>query len=109
LFNLLSNAFKFTPRGGTVIVTLRPAGDDAVEVSVSDTGIGIAAEDIPRLMQPFVQVDDVYKRRTQGSGLGLAIVRSLVERHGGSVRIESKEGAGTRITLRLPVGGPGGA
>ncbi|HEY3149735.1 MAG TPA: ATP-binding protein [Dongiaceae bacterium] len=110
LFNLLSNAFKFTPRGGTVIVTLRPAaGDDAVELSVLDTGIGIAADDIPRLMQPFVQVDDVYKRRTQGSGLGLAIVRSLVERHGGSIRIESKEGAGTRITLRLPVGGSSGA
>jgi nitrogen-specific signal transduction histidine kinase len=77
--------------------------------SVSDTGIGIAADDIPRLMQSFVQVDDVYKRRTQGSGLGPAIVRSLVERHGGSIRIESKEGAGTRITLCLPVGGSSGA
>ncbi|NJO35168.1 MAG: two-component sensor histidine kinase, partial [Rhodospirillales bacterium] len=63
---------------------------------------GIAPEDIPKLMQPFVQLDNVYKRKTSGSGLGLAIVRSLVEKHGGAITIDSALEQGTRITVRLP-------
>jgi two-component system cell cycle sensor histidine kinase PleC len=102
LFNLLSNAFKFTPNGGRVVVTLQQDPDGAVEISVADTGIGIAAENLPKLMQPFVQLDNVYKRKFQGAGLGLALVRSLVERHGGSVTIDSALDKGTRITIRLP-------
>ena len=102
LFNLLSNAFKFTPNGGRVTVTLQQDPDGAVEISVADTGIGIAAENLPKLMQPFVQLDNVYKRKFQGAGLGLALVRSLVERHSGTVTIDSALDEGTRITIRLP-------
>lgn len=102
LFNLLSNAFKFTPSGGTITLTLRPTAEGDIELTVADTGIGIAPEDIPKLMQPFVQLDNVYKRKTSGSGLGLAIVRSLVEKHGGTIAIDSALEKGTRITVRLP-------
>jgi cell cycle sensor histidine kinase DivJ len=70
---------------------------------VIDTGIGIAAADVPKLMQPFVQLDNVYERKFQGAGLGLAMVRSLVERHGGVIDIESETGRGTKVTVRLPV------
>ncbi|HEV8390734.1 MAG TPA: ATP-binding protein [Dongiaceae bacterium] len=104
LFNLLSNAFKFTPGGGKIAVTLRQVPDGEIELSVADTGIGIAPENIPKLMQPFVQLDNVYKRRTPGAGLGLAIVRSLVERHGGTIVIDSALDEGTRITVRFPAG-----
>jgi PAS domain S-box-containing protein len=102
LFNLLSNAFKFTPSGGRITVTLQLTQEGDIELSVADTGIGIAPEDIPKLMQPFVQLDNVYKRKTSGSGLGLAIVRSLVEKHGGTIAIDSALEKGTRITVRLP-------
>jgi signal transduction histidine kinase len=102
LFNLLSNAFKFTPSGGRITVGLQPNAGGDIELSVADTGIGIAPEDIPKLMQPFVQLDNVYKRKTSGSGLGLAIVRSLVEKHGGAITIDSALEKGTRITVRLP-------
>jgi PAS domain S-box-containing protein len=103
LFNLLSNAIKFTPRGGRITVDLdrMPGGD--VELAVTDTGIGIAAADVPKLMQPFVQLDNVYERKFQGAGLGLAMVRSLVERHRGVIDIESETGRGTRVAIRLPV------
>jgi cell cycle sensor histidine kinase DivJ len=70
---------------------------------VTDTGIGIAAADVPKLMQPFVQLDNVYERKFQGAGLGLAMVRSLVERHRGVIDIESETGRGTRVAIRLPV------
>jgi len=102
LFNLLSNAIKFTPSGGTVTVGLCQAPTREIELSIADTGIGIAAENIPKLMQPFVQLDSVYERKFQGTGLGLAMVRSLVERHGGTVNIESETGRGTHVMVRLP-------
>jgi signal transduction histidine kinase len=102
LFNLLSNAFKFTPRGGEVTVALRQAENGDLELSVADTGIGIAAEDISKLMQPFVQLDNVYQRKYQGTGLGLALVRSLAQLHGGSISIESVPGRGTVVTVWLP-------
>ncbi|HET6160183.1 MAG TPA: ATP-binding protein [Dongiaceae bacterium] len=102
LFNLLSNAFKFTPSGGKVAVWLGREPTGEIRLSVADTGIGIAPENIPKLMQPFVQIENVYKRRTPGAGLGLAIVRSLVERHGGTVVIESELDEGTRIVVTLP-------
>jgi PAS domain S-box-containing protein len=102
LFNLLSNAFKFTPRNGKVTVALRQAENADIELSVADTGIGIAAEDISKLMQPFVQLDNVYQRKYQGTGLGLALVRSLAQLHGGSISIESVPGRGTVVTVWLP-------
>ncbi|HWK47606.1 MAG TPA: ATP-binding protein [Stellaceae bacterium] len=102
LFNLLSNALKFTPRGGRVTVVLSRTSAGHIEMVVADTGIGIAAEDIPRLMRPFAQLENVYQRKHQGTGLGLALARSLVELHGGSIGIESEPGQGTVVTVLLP-------
>jgi PAS domain S-box-containing protein len=102
LLNLLSNAIKFTPAGGRITCGLADDGADGVRCWVSDTGIGIAAKDLPRLMQPFAQVDNVYSRHHQGAGLGLAIVRALVGLQGGDIALDSQPGAGTTVTVKLP-------
>jgi two-component system cell cycle sensor histidine kinase PleC len=101
LLNLLSNAIKFTPKGGRVVVQLREAGEN-VCFAVRDTGVGIAAEELPRLGKPFEQVDGEYARAHQGTGLGLALVKSLAELHGGEMSVESTRGQGTTVTVRLP-------
>ena len=102
VLNLLSNAIKFTHPGGTITVRLEfPPGGGAA-LSVGDTGIGIAADDVTRLMQPFAQVHNVYRRKYPGAGLGLALVRSFAELHGGTVRLESAPGHGTTVTVTLP-------
>lgn len=103
LLNLLGNAIKFTPPGGTIriIVEVKPA---TVDITVIDTGIGIPPDRIPNLGQPFVQIaDNVLARQHQGSGMGLHISRVLVELHGGSLKLESKPGAGTQVTVSLPI------
>jgi signal transduction histidine kinase len=102
LLNLLSNAVKFTPEGGAVTVQLR-AVPGAVEFTVRDTGIGIAADDLPRIMKPFEQVAQGYSRRNGGTGLGLPLVDSLVGLHGGTFHIESAVEVGTTATVRLPI------
>jgi PAS domain S-box-containing protein len=102
MLNLLSNAVKFTLPGGRITCGLRVEPRTGLRLWVADTGIGIAAADIPRLMQPFAQIDNVYKRQFQGAGLGLAIVRSLVEMHGGAVGIASTPGKGTVVNVTLP-------
>ena len=103
LLNLVSNAVKFTPEGGTITVGVRHVPEaGGVALSVTDTGIGIAAEDIPKLMKPFAQVHNVYKRKYQGAGLGLTLVRSFAELHGGQVKLESTPGRGTTVTVTLP-------
>jgi PAS domain S-box-containing protein len=101
LTNLLTNAVKFTPKGGRVALAARLDGDQ-VELSVADTGIGIAAKDIAKVLEPFGQADNPHSRRQQGTGLGLPIVKALVEQSGGSFRLESKADAGTTVILRLP-------
>jgi PAS domain S-box-containing protein len=101
-FNLLSNALKFTPPDGTVVLSLARV-NQGIEIAVTDTGIGIAKDDLPKLMQPFAQVEGAYQKRYRGTGLGLAIVRALVELHGGSMEIESAPGRGTRVSLLLPI------
>ena len=102
VLNLLSNAIKFTPESGTV--TLRVGADGAFCVfTVADTGPGIAEEDIPRLMQPFMQAGDIMTRRDKGSGLGLAIAKALAELHGGRIELESALGAGTTVRVYLPL------
>jgi cell cycle sensor histidine kinase DivJ len=102
MINLVSNAVKFTDRGGRV--TVRACRDGAVmTISVEDTGVGIAAEDLPKIGQPFFQARAAYDRRHDGTGLGLSIVQGLVTLHGGDLDIASRLGEGTRITVRLPV------
>ena len=101
--NLLANAVKFTPAGGRVDVTLRPAGS-RVEIRVADDGIGIAPEHHRRIFEPFVQVDDTLTRDTAGTGLGLAISRELAVGMGGGVTVESEPGRGSTFTLTLSRG-----
>jgi cell cycle sensor histidine kinase DivJ len=102
LINLLSNALKFTDRGGRVGFGARREGAE-VALFVRDTGIGISEADLARLGTPFVQADSGYDRRHQGTGLGLSVVKGLVDLHGGSMRIESRLGEGTCVTVRLPL------
>jgi two-component system cell cycle sensor histidine kinase PleC len=102
LLNLLSNAFKFTPDGGSVTLSARYAIDGGLDVSVSDTGIGIAADDIETVLSPFGQVESAFSRRHHGTGLGLPLAKSLAEMHGGGLSLESTEGKGTTVTIHLP-------
>jgi len=99
--NLLSNAIKFTPSTGSVTVTADAVGP-YLELVVSDTGVGIAAEDIARLGRPFEQAGG-SEQRAQGTGLGLSLVRALAELHGGRMSVESTLGEGSAVTVRLPV------
>jgi len=101
--NLITNAIKFTPKGGSITVALRRQRSD-VELTVSDTGQGIAPDFLPRLFEPFWQSDPGMNRRSQGLGLGLAIVRKLVELHGGRVDAASEgEGKGATFRVQLPL------
>jgi signal transduction histidine kinase len=102
LLNLLTNAVKFTPRGGRVAVCACASRELGVLLSVRDTGIGIAAADIERALAPFQQVDSDLNRRYEGTGLGLTITKSLVELHDGKISIESTLGVGTTVTVQLP-------
>jgi two-component system cell cycle sensor histidine kinase PleC len=101
--NLLSNAVKFTPDGGAVSVRARLRGD-RVSIAIKDNGIGIARQALHKLGRPFEQVESQLTKRHQGSGLGLAIAKSLVELHGGAMRIRSQLGRGTIVMVRLPAG-----
>jgi signal transduction histidine kinase len=101
LLNLFSNAIKFTPEGGRVTVDAG-AGADGFTLSVADTGIGINKENLARLGRPFEQVERGHARTTGGTGLGLAFCHSLIELHGGRLDIESAEGKGTTVFVRLP-------
>jgi cell cycle sensor histidine kinase DivJ len=102
LINLLSNAVKFTPSGGTVTVGLRRERDRIVLV-VTDTGVGVPEDDLPKLGNPFFQANSSYSRAHEGTGLGLSVVRGLVGLHNGSMTIESQMGEGTRVTVSLPL------
>ncbi|MBX7249685.1 MAG: PAS-domain containing protein [Caulobacteraceae bacterium] len=102
LLNLLSNAVKFTPRGGQVTVLSAALGDE-VRLSVRDSGIGISAEDITRLAQPFEQIESQHSKTQQGTGLGLALTKSLIEMHGGRIDFQSEPGHGTTVSVFLPV------
>jgi len=108
LYNLLSNAVKFTPKGGSVSLNacLVPSSDAldgaALEISVMDTGIGIAKEDQERIFFPFEQADGSLSRRYEGTGLGLIMVKSMVELHGGSVRVDSEPNQGSTFTISIP-------
>jgi two-component system cell cycle sensor histidine kinase PleC len=100
LLNLLSNAVKFTPEGGRVAVRVR-ISRNAVLLLIEDSGIGISKDHLKRLGRPFEQVESQFTKTFQGSGLGLAIAKSLIELHGGAMKIRSIEGMGTTVILRL--------
>jgi two-component system cell cycle sensor histidine kinase PleC len=102
MLNLLSNALKFTPRGGSVTVAAETVGEQ-VRISVADTGIGISAEDLSRLARPFEQAESQLIKTQQGSGLGLALTKRLVELHQGVLTMESEPGVGTIVSFTLPV------
>jgi signal transduction histidine kinase len=112
LVNLLNNAVKFTPTGGSVILEVKqlPSSlnktiettQDYLQIAVSDTGIGIAPENIQKLFQPFIQIDSALNRRFEGTGLGLALVKRIVELHGGIVGLTSELGVGSCFTIMLP-------
>jgi signal transduction histidine kinase len=102
LLNLVSNAVKFTPEGGSVSIDARRL-DDMVEISVSDTGIGIAESDRARLFDAFRQLDSKLARQQHGTGLGLALTKRFAQLHGGMLLVESELGKGSRFMLRLPL------
>ena len=102
ILNLLSNAIKFSERGGTVTVTGAIEGSRLV-VRVIDSGVGIGAEDLKRIGDPFFQAGKTYQRRHEGTGLGLSIVKSLVAMHGGEMTVESQIDVGTTVTVALPM------
>ncbi|MGA3399742.1 MAG: ATP-binding protein [Acetobacteraceae bacterium] len=102
LLNLLSNAIKFTPAGGVVSV-IAERRETELAITVRDTGIGMAPEDIPRALQPFVQVDNSLARRHGGTGLGLPLSKRFVDLHGGQFEIHSEPGKGTSVTIVLPI------
>jgi signal transduction histidine kinase len=102
LYNLLSNAFKFSNKDGQVELGAYRQGD-TLRLDVRDSGVGIRAEDLPKLFAEFQQLDSGAARRQQGTGLGLALTRRLAELHGGSVHVESTAGVGSCFTVILPM------
>jgi hypothetical protein len=102
LDNLISNALKFTPRAGRVSVRVVLSGNDAV-LEIEDTGVGIPVDEQGRLFERFFRSSTATERAIPGTGLGLTIAKTIVERHEGSIAIESAEGAGTTVRVRLPV------
>jgi signal transduction histidine kinase len=106
LLNILSNAVKYTPDGGAIDIT-GGRTDSKAWVKIKDTGIGIPQEDLTRIFDRFYRVDKARTRESGGTGLGLSIAREIVSRHGGEILIESAAGAGTTVTVLLPIEGPG--
>jgi signal transduction histidine kinase len=102
VFNLLSNAIKFTPEGGDVRVSAKEEAD-GLAIAIADTGIGMKAEDVPKALEHFGQIDSRLNRKYQGTGLGLPLSKRLVDLHGGSFAIETAEGVGTTVTITFPV------
>jgi len=105
MLNLLSNAIKFSHEGGTVTVTMKRQGQ-SLNISVADSGIGMAPEALQRVGEPFFQANEGLSRRYEGTGLGLSIVKGLVDLHDGTLRAMSEIGAGTTMTVLLPINGP---
>ncbi|MCA9909451.1 MAG: HAMP domain-containing histidine kinase [Anaerolineae bacterium] len=103
LFNLLSNAIKFTPSGGKIVLSARRGKADTMTIAVADTGMGIAAEEMGRVFEPFRRTKASERQGIQGTGLGLPLVKAMVEQHGGQIAVTSEPGEGTVVTLTLPL------
>ncbi|MBT7292534.1 MAG: PAS domain-containing sensor histidine kinase [Rhodospirillaceae bacterium] len=102
ILNLLSNSIKFTPPGGRISLKSGVVSEGGLWFSVSDSGIGIPADEISRVIEPFTQVDGSLSRKNKGTGLGLSLVHSLCTLHGAALQIESEVGNGTEVTVRFP-------
>jgi len=102
LHNLLDNAIRYTPEQGTISVELRATSDTHCELSISDTGIGIAPEHLPHITEPFYRANKARTRKDGGTGLGLAIVSNIVAMHGGTLTFHSIENEGTTVAIALP-------
>ena len=100
LLNLLSNAVKFTPEGGRITINARQT-NGSVEISVTDTGIGIAEEDQPKIFEEFRQVGSDYAQKVEGTGLGLTLAKKFVELHGGRIWVESEVGKGQHLCVHV--------
>ena len=102
LYNLLSNSLKFTPNNGTIVVSANVKGE-MLHVSVKDSGIGIAKEDIEAIFSPFRQLEEMNTKVQQGTGLGLTLVKRFVEMHGGEIWVDSEVGKGSTFTFTIPL------
>jgi signal transduction histidine kinase len=102
LENLVSNAIKYTPEGGHIGMTFWPGANETVRIVLSDSGIGIPKDEIPRLFTEFFRASNV--KNVIGTGLGLTIVKEIVDQHGGQIQVESEEGLGTTFVIHLPFG-----
>ena len=110
LINLVDNAIKHTPRGGQVVLRVRadaPQHPGMVEIAIADTGVGIPAQDLPRLTERFFRVDKARSRELGGTGLGLAIVKHVAHALGGEVSVDSVPGSGSTFRIHLPYGPAG--
>ncbi len=102
ILNLLSNAIKFTPEGGKVTLNMWSRPSTGHVLQVIDTGIGVALNDIPKILKPFIQIENALSRKHQGTGLGLPLCKSLIELHGGYLDFQSELGVGSTVTIRFP-------
>jgi signal transduction histidine kinase len=102
VLNLLSNAMKFTAKGGSITVRTQDTTDGLVAIEVADTGIGMSPQDIPTALAAFGQIDSRVARRYDGTGLGLPLSKAIVELHGGLIAIDSAPGLGTKVRVILP-------
>ncbi len=100
--NLLSNAHKFTPEGGRIVVVAQRSGDGGATVAIADNGIGMTQEQVAVALTPFGQVQSSYSRSHEGTGLGLPIAAALVRQHGGEFHVSSQAGVGTTVVVTLP-------
>ena len=103
LINLLSNAVKFTPEWGRIRLEAKVDNMQLVQISISDSGVGMTAEEIATAMRPFGQVESGFSKRHEGTGLGLPIAHALAQLHGGELTVNSKKGAGTRVSFTIPL------
>ena len=102
VYNMLSNAIKFTPKAGKIVLAAETAQDGGVGVLVTDTGIGIPSGELDRVLRPFEQIENCYSRTIGGTGLGLPLIKGLIELHGGTMAIQSAIGTGTSVMVRFP-------